>query len=219
MAVLVHGLSADATSWWQIGPALAERGYHVLAPELTGHGGSPRVAAYSREAWAADLVAAVPAQPDLAVGHSLGGVVLGLAVPQLRPRRAAYFDPAFIAPAGTPHSTVMPSFRALAEWTTTDVEAQHGAWPAQARQHRLAAVRQWDPETTAMADIDGEYLPDRAVVPSLVLAADPSELVTPERAAELRRRGFEVVVVSGAGHWLHEDEPAGVLRALERWAS
>src|SRR2546430_13794665 len=34
-------------SWWRLGPALADLGYRVLAPELPGHGRSPRLPAYT----------------------------------------------------------------------------------------------------------------------------------------------------------------------------
>jgi pimeloyl-ACP methyl ester carboxylesterase len=92
-ALLVHGITSDSGSWWQVGPELADRGYHVYAPHLRGHGHSPR-GPYSVESWADDLVESVPDGPELAIGHSLGGLVLAAAVDRLRPRRAVYEDPA-----------------------------------------------------------------------------------------------------------------------------
>src|SRR5262249_11181288 len=53
-AVLIHGITSDSGSWWRFGPDLAARGYHVLAPDLRGHGLSPR-GEYGPEAWAGDL--------------------------------------------------------------------------------------------------------------------------------------------------------------------
>ncbi len=44
-ALLVHGFSDDAQTWWRVGPALADLGHTVLAPDLRGHGCSPRAAA------------------------------------------------------------------------------------------------------------------------------------------------------------------------------
>src|SRR5512132_1788955 len=41
LALLVHGITSSSRSWWRLGPALAERGYAVLAVDLRGHGGSP----------------------------------------------------------------------------------------------------------------------------------------------------------------------------------
>jgi pimeloyl-ACP methyl ester carboxylesterase len=39
-AVLIHGMMGDSRSWWEIGPALAERGYRVVAVDLPGYGRS-----------------------------------------------------------------------------------------------------------------------------------------------------------------------------------
>ncbi|WP_317628661.1 alpha/beta fold hydrolase [Gordonia hankookensis] len=36
VAVLLHGMTTDSGSWWAVGPALAARGYRVVAPDLPG---------------------------------------------------------------------------------------------------------------------------------------------------------------------------------------
>src|SRR5258708_20035786 len=90
-ALLIHGLFADDENWDRVGPALAERGSRVIAPDLRGHGASPR-GAYSPELWAADLVESLPKNADLALGHSLAGMALAL-TKELAVRRAIYVDP------------------------------------------------------------------------------------------------------------------------------
>lgn len=95
LALLVHGITSSARTWWLVGPALAERGFRVLAVDLRGHGESPRgavglgpadlaadvaetVAAAadgSTVAAAADGSVANRAAVDLLVGHSLGALV------------------------------------------------------------------------------------------------------------------------------------------------
>jgi pimeloyl-ACP methyl ester carboxylesterase len=92
VAVLIHGLSSNATSWRGVGASLAQRGYRVVAPDLRGHGSSPR-GYYSVEEWTDDILETVPPAPDLAIGHSLGGVLLLKAAQRLRPARAVYVDP------------------------------------------------------------------------------------------------------------------------------
>src|SRR2546423_14922848 len=94
VAVLIHGITSDSSGWHRFGSDLAARGYRVLAPDLRGHGRSPR-GDYSPEAWAEDLLESVPAGPELALGHSLGGLTLAIAVARLRPARAVYEDPAW----------------------------------------------------------------------------------------------------------------------------
>src|SRR5260370_37016050 len=88
-ALLIHGLSADHQNWYRVGPALAERGYPVIAPDLRGHGASPR-GAYSPELWAAALDESLPKNAELAIAHSLAGVALALAARKLALRQAVY---------------------------------------------------------------------------------------------------------------------------------
>lgn len=55
------------------------------------------------------------------------------------------------------------------------------------------------------------------MVPSLVTIADPSPMVSPEDAAELRSRGFEVRTVEGAGHTAHRDDFGAFMASLKGW--
>jgi pimeloyl-ACP methyl ester carboxylesterase len=76
--VLVHGGAAHAEWWSFLAPQLATQ-YHVVAPELSGHGDSGRREEYPREVWAREVMAvatdaAIVGAPVL-VGHSLGGFV------------------------------------------------------------------------------------------------------------------------------------------------
>jgi pimeloyl-ACP methyl ester carboxylesterase len=75
--VLVHGGAAHAHWWSFLAPLLATQ-YHVVAPELSGHGDSGRREAYPRELWATEIMAvarrAFP-KPPVLIGHSLGGFV------------------------------------------------------------------------------------------------------------------------------------------------
>jgi pimeloyl-ACP methyl ester carboxylesterase len=81
LLVLLHGLGATADVWDGWWPLLARRwpgGW--VAPDLPGHGGSPPLAAYTFDDFAAAVAAIVPLSARVVVlGHSLGGVV-GLAL-------------------------------------------------------------------------------------------------------------------------------------------
>jgi len=94
VAVLIHGISADAGAWSGFAERLAARGWRVIAPDLRDHGDSPR-GAYSLAELAGDVVESMPTGPDLALGHSLGGAVLTKALPGLAPAHAVYADPAW----------------------------------------------------------------------------------------------------------------------------
>jgi pimeloyl-ACP methyl ester carboxylesterase len=215
VALLVHGITSDSGSWWQVGPELAGRGYHVYAPHLRGHGHSPR-GPYSVAAWADDLVESVPARPDLAIGHSLGGLVLAAVADRLRPRRAVYEDPAWFPPV-TGREEAARRFRAQKDWELADVQACYPRWEPGACEAKLAALGRWDPATTKFVDEFDGIGPKPPPAPALLMLADPSPLIVPDKAAEFQRAGFDVRVVAGAGHVIHNDDFPGFMAALDGW--
>ncbi|MFF0227188.1 alpha/beta fold hydrolase [Streptomyces sp. NPDC004629] len=215
-AVLLHGLSGSSRTWWQLAPALAARGYRVLAPDLAGHGKSPR-GRYSRERWADDLLANLPAEPSLAVGHSLGGTLLAMVADRLRPALAVYEDPSWYVTEGG-FGAAMEWIRTFKDLTLTDLQHTSPHWAQGSYEARLAELADWDPDTTRMDYLETAYLPVVPLVPSLVILPDPSELMPPARAAEFERAGFEIRRVPGTGHNVHVDDFDGFLRALTGWA-
>jgi pimeloyl-ACP methyl ester carboxylesterase len=76
--VLVHGITSSGATWAPIIPALAHH-YHVLAPDLLGHGDSDKPRGdYSMAAFTGvlhDLLDHLGHQQVTIVGHSLGGAV------------------------------------------------------------------------------------------------------------------------------------------------
>jgi pimeloyl-ACP methyl ester carboxylesterase len=92
--VLAHGFPNLGYSWRRIIPALADAGYHVLAPDQRGYGGSSRpeaVGAYDIAALTADLVGLLDdagAERAVWVGQDLGGMVVWAAA-HLHPDRVA----------------------------------------------------------------------------------------------------------------------------------
>ncbi|BBX75901.1 alpha/beta hydrolase [Mycobacterium shinjukuense] len=94
VVLLAHGFPELAYSWRHQVPALAEAGYHVLAPDQRGYGGSSRpdaIEAYNIHELTADLVGLlddVGAEKAVWVGHDWGAVVAWSA-PLLHPDRVA----------------------------------------------------------------------------------------------------------------------------------
>jgi len=217
VAVLIHGITSDSTGWRRMGPDLAARGYRVLAPDLRGHGLSDR-GEYSPETWANDVVESVPAHPELALGHSLGGIVLALAVDRLRPARAVFEDPAWLEPPER-HQATAAAFVARKRWSREDAATSNPRWSAEDIDGKLVELERWDPATVNALLHGGfwDYTPATPVVPSLVLLADPSDLVPRERAERLRAAGFEVRVEPGAGHSIHRDDYEGFVSGLDGW--
>lgn len=216
-AILVHGLLSDHGAWCRVAPALVDRGYRVVMPDLRGHGLSPR-GDYSPDEWASDLVETLPRGADLAIGHSLGGMSLALATERLAPRRAVYVDPAWKLTAAQ-HSRDARGFRAQLSWDEARLREAHPRWGDEDIAARLASMRRFDPRC-----IDGllpggghDRAPASPVTESLVMLADPSDLVPPSDAAAMRRAGFDVVTVPGSGHSIFRDDLAGFLSALDAW--
>ena len=213
VAVLIHGLTSDSRSWWRFGPELAGRGYRVVAVDLPGHGASPRLPEYTVDGLIDSLLDSVPARPALALGHSFGGWVLGLAEDRLAPDRVAYEDPAW--PPADP--ALRPVMEAQRGWTLDQVAAEFPRWPAEARQHKHAAMRDWDPRTLEIATAHVPFEPATPARPSLVIVPDSSWLIPPGRVAELRSAGHEVRIVPGAGHNVHNDDFPAFVAALDGW--
>ncbi|WP_030716365.1 alpha/beta fold hydrolase [Streptomyces sp. NRRL S-237] len=217
VALLIHGIMADHRTWRRVGPALADHGYRVIAVDLRGHGASGR-GAYSPELFADDLVETLPAGAELAIGHSLGGLTLSLAVDRLRPARAVFCDPAFhlAAPVDGFGPELLAQFKTA---TKEQIRAMSPRWDEVDVDIELETLAVWDERTAlSLAPLVGaDLMPAAPVVPSLVQLADPSTLITQERAQLLKSRGFEVRSVVGAGHTIHRDDFDGFMASLEGW--
>jgi pimeloyl-ACP methyl ester carboxylesterase len=210
-AVLVHGLMTDSHTWDRVAPTIANHGYRVVAVDLRGHGASGRADSYTPAELAADLVETLPPAPDLAIAHSLGSAALLLAVPELRCSHAVHCDPAWLR---RPRN--WDALRAVKHATWAELRAAHPRWHDDDITSEQRALVTWDPASVdALRQLPG--LPDSPAGPSLVLLADPSERIPPAEASTLRRRGWHLRTVDGAGHTVHHDDPAGFLRALRGW--
>ncbi|SHN19092.1 alpha/beta fold hydrolase [Cryptosporangium aurantiacum] len=213
LALLIHGGMSDHRTWHAVEDELVARGYRVLAPDLRGHGVSPR-GEYRPELLADDLVESLPAGADVAIGHSLGGLALALAVDRLRPARAVYSDPGLRL--GDIPPNVLELMRAMvASATEESVRAQNPRWSDADVAAELAGFKLLDPEfELAMSGPASAFVATR---PSLVQLADPSFTISPEAAEELRANGFEIRTVAGTGHCIHRDDLAGFLASLDGW--
>jgi pimeloyl-ACP methyl ester carboxylesterase len=220
VAVLVHGMSGSTQDWWQVGPALADRGYRVVAVDLPGHGDSPADPAVTLDTAAAALVASVPPGPALALGHSLGGVVLAGAVASLAPERAVYVEAPFRLPGLGPAEDLVPALVADRATRTADwLRADRPHWSDRDVEVMAAAALDWDPVTSAalLAEVGGRDLTPDPAVPSLVVRAEPSDYIDGDEARRLREVGIEVRDLPGAAHsvWFGRLQP--FLDSLDGW--
>ncbi|GCD38432.1 alpha/beta hydrolase [Streptomyces chrestomyceticus JCM 4735] len=217
VAVLVHGIMSDHRTWRRVGPALAARGYRVIAVDLRGHGASPR-GPYSDELFADDLVETLPSGVEVALGHSLGAVALSLAAERLRPRRAVYSDPAWTL--GNTERPMDPAlFVEFKRATHQMIRSFNPRWEEADVEIEMATIEVWDPDTAlALSGNDlRERIPERPVVPSLVQVAGEGFLFSEADKERVAARGFEVRTVEGAGHTIHRDDFDGFMKSLDGW--
>jgi pimeloyl-ACP methyl ester carboxylesterase len=220
VVVLVHGMLGASSAYYEVGPALAGRGYRVISVDLPGHGDSPAAPDADLDLFARSVVETVGAQPELAVGHSLGAVVLAAALDELRPAKAVYVDVPFTQGGSKRTSDELRAgvLQAKARRTVEVLRRTKPAWSADDCRVEAAAAEQFDVETAVALQVvyDNDSLtgPPSTSVPSLLIRADPSNHVSDERAAELEVLGFEVRSIPGAGHsvWYgHHQEFMAVL--------
>ena len=219
VAVLLHGMMGESRCWWQVGPALAERGYRVIAVDLPGHGHSPRAEGATIELFARSLLQTVPTNPALAIGHSMGGFVLAAAVDRLRPGRAIYIDMPFTTSAEVDGEALAARFAAAKEQRTLEnLRRKRAWWSEQDMAVEIEAARLWDVPTAVSLSLGParDFTPT-IEVPSLMILAEPSMYVSPEAAEQLKAQGFEVRSVAGAGHSVWYGFFDGFMAALEGW--
>lgn len=76
LVLLIHGFSSNARVWNRTAAKLSEAGYHVVAPDLRGHGkSSPAEAGFDMPTLSRDMAAVLDqvGREAIVVGHSLGG--------------------------------------------------------------------------------------------------------------------------------------------------
>jgi pimeloyl-ACP methyl ester carboxylesterase len=244
LALLLHGITSSSRTWWRLGPALAERGYEVLAPDLRGHGGSPRS---ERGLGPADLAADVAetvavhhggtrgdggAAVDLLVGHSLGALV-SLALLATRPRfarRLLLEDPP--GPLGIDWAELAAGIEYDAGRAHQDpaalraeLERENPSWPPGEAEQRVADYTDCDAAAIAAAlrggvPFDLAGLAATVELPVLLVLADEaagSSLVGADRAALVAAVRQGTVRVLPAGHSVHREALDAYLLAMDEW--
>jgi pimeloyl-ACP methyl ester carboxylesterase len=235
--LLVHGFSCDSHDWtWQL-PHLVAR-HRVLAVDIRGHGRSSVPSdGYDPVQFAADL-AALLEQIDVpsvvAIGHSLGGVIVSaLAVehPE-RVRAVVSVDPGYLVPdaaadmlTGIVDLTASDPVRAF----DTLLGSTYGpaSSPALTMWHRRRAAGMSPdvlcktlgsimrtPGGMAYLSVSEPYLRRRSC-PVLALYADPGRAAI--ETALLNDKRSKVVSWEGAGHWLHQERPAEFNSIVDNW--
>lgn len=217
--VLVHGLGVSSDYWFRNGPALAARGFRVLAPDLPGFGRSPRAAAGSSPAEQAHALAlwsaALALPPAVYVGHSLScQTVLELAVSSPEQVRALVLA----SPTGA--QVRFPLLRQLWGFVRDIPREPAGLIPVVGLAYlRAGPVRYWRTWRAGAAHNPVPLLPQVAV-PAMVVVGTRDPVVQPE-FVEALARGLpqgRLVRIPGGAHAVLFDRAGAFNRALASFA-
>ncbi|TJY69409.1 alpha/beta fold hydrolase [Arthrobacter sp. CAU 1506] len=230
--VLLHGVGLDRSMWDQLSPRLAESSERtVLALDLPGHGGQPRLVQPVTLAELADDVASrLPGRAHL-VGFSLGALVAqhlaryrpGLVAsltsvssvcrrtPQEAASVASRLENAATDFPGSVAASIERWFPAGSATDTATVDGIRSTLLANDPQSYLHAYRVF---ATADAEIGAEL--GAIAVPSLAVTGDQDPGSTPEMTRRLGEAipGTRTAVVAGTRHMLPVQRPDELARLI-----
>jgi pimeloyl-ACP methyl ester carboxylesterase len=226
-ALLLHGLPSAAGTWWQVASALAAEGWSVTAPDLRGHGASPRVTRYALSDYAGDVAQLTPHDGgpwDVVIGHSLGGAVATLTA-EAHPdwaRSLLLLDPVFAVPESEFDAVLADVLGDLDHLDAAALLREHPRWHTEDAVQKVNAARVVSPfvvERTVHDNSAWHLEPVaariRPQVTVRVLGADPAlgASFTPEEGERLTRpdASFSYAAVEGAGHSIQRDDPGRVV--------
>ena len=241
--VLLHGMMSLAQTWWQIGPALAERGWDVTALDLAAHGGNRLDGALTADALVDSVTAQVAGPVDLLVGHSMGAAT-AISTVARRPgfaRTVVLEDP--------PGGAGLLTAERLANGVELDADiarldrdrlvrrsrADHPAWASEDVEYDVRGIEEADATAVAAgirAGLRGWDIPVLVAaveVPVLVLVAPEAGGADPDRPGSAltseARAGVRAALPPDrflelpGGHCLHRDLPAEWLATVDAFTS
>jgi esterase len=238
--IILHGVLGCSDNWHTAAKTLGAQ-FHVLVPDLRGHGRSPHAPGFSIPILTNDILDFMDAHDIPAahiLGHSLGGKIamhLTLAAPE----RVRHLIVADIAPRAYLFRT-SPELEAMQALAPAMPATREDADSALARSIHTPAVRQfllknltrgnngrlhWRCDLAELAKNFPRIL--EAVEssgttfsrPALFLRGGRSTYVTDADFAEIHRLfpGAKSVTIPDAGHWIHADAPETFLAHVKEF--
>lgn len=233
--MIVHGLFGSGRNWGAIGKRLA-RERRVISVDQRNHGDSPWFDTHSYEDMAGDLAEVIEAQdgPMDVLGHSMGGkatMVLSLTRPELlRSLLVADIAPVTYAHDQSQHIASMRAVDlnavekrsdavtqlektlddpALRSFFTQSLDVTNKRWKL-----NLDVLEAEMPKILGFPDIDGQF-----DGPTLFLSGANSEYMKPEYRPVIRAHFPQArfAKLSGAGHWLHAEQPRAFISSVQAW--
>jgi pimeloyl-ACP methyl ester carboxylesterase len=205
--------------WWEVAPRIATHGYRVIAPDLPGHGRSAPDPQATLESTIESLVELCPA-PEIAIGQSLGGLILAHGAVRLKVQRAVFVDVPLRLPPGRSREETEQLYAELkAQRTPEWLRRERPHWNDQDREIEAEAAKMFDVATSLslVGSLRGMDHSPPSGVRSLAILPEPSEHVPPDEVAQLHDGGVEVRRIPGAGHTVWYGYVDEFLHALDGW--
>lgn len=218
-AALVHGASESSTAWQDFADILVEKyDLSLILVDQRGHGESPRAENYTLEEFTQDLVDTLPVDLDFVIGQSLGGRTAAHALPALTPKRFIGVDPGFAVTRG--FAITMRLMNVVRPLMSREAIRKSGIKRTgpESIDRQMANWDAWDSSMVpylAKTGLRVEYLPQAPVVPSTLVLAEKSVVVSPRRAREFSDLGWDVRVLRHAPHDMHIQMPSELAALLD----
>lgn len=239
VAWFLHGILGSGRNWRSFARQLGDRcpGWRFVLPDLRNHGATGPLDGRTSLAACAEDLASLP-EPEVVVGHSFGGKVALEYARTGRPARAVFvLDSVPVASPRSGDSDVLRVLAALREVRIPASDRQDVRRDLLARglpgflvDWVLTSLRQeadgwrwaWDLDGIERMMEDyfltdyGPWLGAHAGRPAIrIVRAGRSDRWTPDVLERLRLGpSVRLDVLPNAGHWLHVDDPSGLLDLL-----
>ena len=238
--IILHGVFGTSDNWQSFGKAISDH-YRVYLIDQRNHGQSPHSEEFNYQVMADDLKEFVEEQQldrPVIIGHSMGGkaaMFFAVRYPELL-SKLIVVD---IAPRSYPvhHQAVLAALGAVAIdkiESRQEAEAQMEPYVAEAgiRQFLLKNLKRTDtgfgwklnlPVIRDNIEAIGVAVPKDTsfTKPTLFIRGEQSDYVQ-EGDEELIERIFpaaRIVTISGAGHWVHAEQPQALLDSINAFLS
>jgi len=221
--LFLHGLVDDLEIWDRVAPQFAERG-RVIRMDQRGHGGSGFPAgAWGRQDLAQDVISvldALESERAFIVGHSMGGVI-AMAAAIGFPERVAGL--VLIGTTSQCSAKAAAWYRRIAEAAEKEgIDGLRRAIYGDKSRKRIVG----DPVGIAGVTRALESLYPDPLTPLLPGVRCPTLLIVGEvdpmgsKASSIIESALpdaHLVALEGRGHWVHTEDPAGLLAAVDSW--